>query len=681
VKLSTLRKAAQFVAVGLAFGSMAHSGELPLVALPLFGAAWLAALVFGPRAVQGRSRLLTMGTLGLLMVLLGAWLAGAFDFVVAASLFAAAVAANRLLERQRAADDGLVYLTALMMLAGGAALSGDIAYALYFAGFAVSATFALTLSHLERAADESRAPPSEVQRLVGRRMMVALGVLSVLALAGSVFLFFAIPRFTTGFLAPVLGHRRPVAGFSGSLRLGGYGTLKDDPRVVAHVKIEPDPLALSLGLHWRGKAFDRFDGHSWFADARLKEAPSRRLALAPRRGASSHVEVEILPEGGSPAVFLPEGAFEAGSPQRVPARRMAATLFFQRDSLGNVNLQPPPEMGYGYELRVGEAAQALVGAGGDYPEDVRRDLLALPEGLDPRVRELAQRWTRGLTDPLAKARAIEARLSSGYAYTTELPGEAADPIADFLFERKAGHCEFFASAMTLLLRASGVPARNASGYYGGRRTDEGTYVLRAGDAHAWTEVFFPGAGFVPFDATPLSARAAGASSWRERWADLMDRAQSAWLRLVIDYSFREQFEGVSGVAQAAAGLYAKLHGGGAPSAWRILLALAVLSVALGAARWLWRTAGPRLWRPLPAQREAREAVLVYRALVRRLARRGVAKGAGQTPRELVAWLRRAQRPEAGVAHEVTERTLAARFGGRALQTGEARALRQAIRRL
>jgi transglutaminase-like putative cysteine protease len=682
VKLQSLRKAASFLALGLAFGSMAHTGELPLFVLPLWGAVWVAALLTDGSLAQRLGSAITWLTVAALAGALAGWLSGAFDLVVAAGLFACAVSANRLLSRRTAADDAPLYLTALMMVAAGAALSGSIAYGAYFAGFAVTATFALTLSHLERVATEYDAPPSAVRRLVSAPLLLAVGALSVFALLGSIVVFFGFPRFTTGFLAPMLGHRSPTVGYSDSMRLDGIGTVKDDPRVVAHLAVSPDPLVEGLEMHWRGRAFERFDGRAWLGSGK-ELLPQRQLTLAPASDrAMRQVEVEILPEGGSPAVFLPEGTAGVSEPRRIPPRRLAPTLFFFADELGNVRLQPAPDMGYGYHLVAQEPRRELARLGTDYPEDIRRRCLEPIAGLDPRIADLARRWTSGLTDPLDKAQAIERELSKGYAYTLELPGETADPIANFLFERRKGHCEFFASALTLLLRSVDVPARNASGYFGGQRVGEGQYVLRAGDAHAWTEVYFPGAGFVAFDPTPAQARLSSASGWRQKWADLVDKAQAGWLQKVIDYSIRDQVEGVSGLAQAVGGMLTRLHGGGGLPWKRILSAAGVLALAIWVARRLWeggRPARARMDRRLSA--EARDAVKLYRALLARLKKRGIQKRPGQTPRELVAELRSKRRPETAVAEEVTERYLAARFGGRPLGPAEQSRLRRAVREL
>ncbi|MGC4114340.1 MAG: DUF3488 and transglutaminase-like domain-containing protein [Myxococcales bacterium] len=681
--LQKLRKVSAYLALALAFGSIAHTGELPLPVLPLWGLLFVLAYVTDGSLVSRAGFAITWGTVAVLAAAIVGWALNAFDIVVAAGLFASAVGANRLLSRRTAADDGPLYLAALMMVAGGAALSGSIAYGAYFAGFAVAATFALTLSHLERVATEYDAPPSAVRRLVSAPILLAVGGLSVFALVGSIVVFFGFPRFTTGFLAPALGRRAGTVGYSDSMRLDGIGTVKDDPRVVAHLTVTPDPGVESLEAHWRGRAFERFDGKAWLPGG--KEAlPQRQLTLPETRqeGPVRQMEVEILPEGGSPAVFLPEGAALVSDPRRIPPRRLAPALFFFRDDLGNVRLQPAPDMGYGYHLTGHEAARALAGAGTDYPPEIRQRCLAPMPGLDPRIPDLARRWTAGLADPLDKARAIERELAKGYAYTLELPGEVADPIAHFLFERKQGHCEFFASAMTLLLRSVDVPARNASGYFGGQRVGEGQYVLRAGDAHAWTEVYFPGAGFVVFDPTPPQARVSTASTWRQRLADLSDRLQAAWLQMVIDYSIRDQVEGVSGAAQAVGNLLARLHGGGGIPWKRIFAALAVLALAGWVSRRLWRAGGGG-WRgkERPHSPQARDAVRLYRALLARLKKRGIEKRPGQTPRELVEQLRAQRRPETAVAEEITERYLAARFGSRPLGALEQRRLHKVVREM
>src|SRR5256885_10928411 len=124
----------------------------------------------------------------------------------------------------------------------------------------------------------------------------------------------------------------------------------------------------------------------------------------------------------------------------------------------------------------------LRGRGRDYPPEIAVDLVVPPD-LDPRVQALSRRLTAG-KDPADAAVAVETWLSNALGYTLELSGESQDPIANFLFRTKKGHCELFSSAMVLLLRAAAIPARNVTGYYGGTETESGYVAIRAGDAHS-----------------------------------------------------------------------------------------------------------------------------------------------------------------------------------------------------
>src|SRR5262249_15046520 len=138
-----------------------------------------------------------------------------------------------------------------------------------------------------------------------------------------------------------------------------------------------------------------------------------------------------------------------------------------------------------------------------YPVQVIHTYLQLPP-LDPRIKALADQISSNSKNPYDKAANIQRYLISHYGYTLDLSGtHGDDPLADFLFVRRAGHCEYFASAMTVMLRAEGVPARYVTGFSPGEYNDVGgDYIIRESDAHAWVEVYFPQYGWLPFDPTP-----------------------------------------------------------------------------------------------------------------------------------------------------------------------------------
>ena len=140
--------------------------------------------------------------------------------------------------------------------------------------------------------------------------------------------------------------------------------------------------------------------------------------------------------------------------------------------------------------------EQLRAAGDDFPASLLA-YLQLPE-LDPRIPQLAAQVSGSASNNYDKAVALEQYLKTNYVYTLQLPGSpVADPLANFLFERKQGHCEFFASSMAVMLRTLRIPARLVNGFVNDEFNDlTGNYVVRAKDAHAWVEAYFPGYGWI-----------------------------------------------------------------------------------------------------------------------------------------------------------------------------------------
>jgi hypothetical protein len=164
------------------------------------------------------------------------------------------------------------------------------------------------------------------------------------------------------------------------------------------------------------------------------------------------------------------------------------------------------------ELRAGEAYQvvssltrahveSLRAAGEEYPDWVVPRYLQLPDSLPERIRFLAEQVTAGRETPYQKAVAIE-RYLRDIPYNERIDGPAPeqDGVDYFLFDAKEGYCDYYASAMVVMLRSVGVPARFVRGYSQGSR-EEGIFSIQERDGHAWPEVFFPGYGWVEFEPT------------------------------------------------------------------------------------------------------------------------------------------------------------------------------------
>ncbi len=151
---------------------------------------------------------------------------------------------------------------------------------------------------------------------------------------------------------------------------------------------------------------------------------------------------------------------------------------------------------------------ALRRASNTYPDYIRQKYLQLPSTLPQRVRDLAHKVAGDQTDPYNKAEVVESYLRTTYRYApvVRAPPPGRDPVDFFLFDLKEDFCEYFASAMVVMLRELGVPARVVEGYTAGTLDPAtGKFVVKELDAHAWVEVYFPLYGWIEFEPTPSQA--------------------------------------------------------------------------------------------------------------------------------------------------------------------------------
>ncbi len=664
-KGTRLRLVLRDLGAGCAFASMAVSGQLPLWALALHGLALVFALA-GRRPFANRVKLTAVLLLAVALSLGTYVLAGSLNLVVAACTFAGLISAQRMLSTPDAATDGQVLLSGLLMVAGGAALSGELVYGLFLIGFGVLASIALALGVVEAAVPEDEPVP--VRAVMGP---LAKGV--GFAVLGAVAFFVFFPRLNWNVIGPGpgLGLGVATAGFSNTVRLGGAGTIKDNPRIVLRATLSPDPERETLDAYWVGRTYDVFDGQEWSNARKVSSKPTLMSTLRLGRDNLVHQRVELMPAYGARTLVALETPSRLGNAVANTSQGPRRTSILELGG-GEVRFESTG-IAYSYE-----AYSLPPGAGGDdlrdLPPEEQDALLSLPEGLDVRVGQTAARVLNGERDPMAAAQKLSTWLQREYSYTLEQGGDVPDPVADFLFQRKQGHCEHFATALTLMLRTQGMRARLATGFFGGERVTGG-YVVRAGDAHAWTHVLVPGRGFVTVDATPPAHRASQSPRLLEQLINFYEIVESQWRDVVLDYNFRDQLTMARTLMGPRSAPKQDEAPGRAPPPRAWVAALLAAVVAYGAWRALARLLSRE--RPLEATRFA-DAVEALLASAR------VARTEGETLEELAARLTRAGHPLAPTLAPLTRRYLEARFGGRPLRQGEAQqhlsALRQAVAR-
>lgn len=337
-------------------------------------------------------------------------------------------------------------------------------------------------------------------------------------------------------------------GLSGESTLGEFAELAVSRRRLLDLQAS-DPQAGPWLL--RSEVFTAFDGRRWTNPP--TPPPPARISSDLRPSPPPTDVGPLLIDVGS--WFFPHANV---APGWLPARRSVDLRFNQQDvddwplllpqavaavtidapSLGLDrlgNIRRPAGLGvHLYGARLADRARSASDPSLT-PED-RRESLALPPVLDERLRALARSLAPG-ADPHTQLEATVEHLRRGYRYTLRPGAFHGDPLAEFLFEKKAGYCEYFASAAVVLLRLQGVPARFVKGLSVGPQTDVGggLHVVRESDAHAWVEAWMPAEGWVEADPTPPGqfAETHGRTGYLQRLAEHVRSAVSAlWARLV-----------------------------------------------------------------------------------------------------------------------------------------------------
>jgi transglutaminase-like putative cysteine protease len=569
---------------------------------------------------------------------------------------------------------------AFLELLAAAILSSNSNFFLFLALYLLFAMAALTSSEIRRSMQKPHTVARSGLRRFHPRLAALTGVISVLILALTTGLFFMLPRTADAAFRRLAARRFYVPGFSNRVTLGEIGEIKTTSRPVMHVSIEN--RGAPGGFKWRGATLSDFNGTTWF------EAPGdNRLILPFEKGAfkladdeqrrrharDRHISYRVSVNGIDSTVL-----FFAGVPEVAYVQQPA----MMSGGDGSFRLERPLVEGsyydvYGFLPELGASSVAR-----DFLSNAeRRRYLELPPLLDPRIPELAHAVARRSESDLDRARAIELYLRRGYGYTLELPSRAvADPLAYFLFERKKGHCEYFASAMAVMLRTAGIPSRLVTGFQSGIWNPlTGLYVIRASDAHTWVEAWLAGRGWVAFDPTPPDPNP-GAASLLTKLALYADAIETFWQEWVVSYDLGHQATLADKMQQNGRrmGLHWLDRTMDLAAYWKPRVEswlgsyglLALLGLAAGA---LGGWSGPKLWRVwrmrLGVRRLRRgeasvaDATLLYHRMLKLLKRRGYQKPAWFTPYEFASSL-----PASELGMLVTRFTSAynaLRFGGQA----------------
>jgi transglutaminase-like putative cysteine protease len=684
---------ALYLLVMCGFATLVSTGGLDVPTVLLVG----IALLFRGYLLATRRTLLipeswtTTLTLGYVAFYLADYFVFSGVFVGATVHLVLFVMVVRLFSAKRDRDYYFLAIISFLMVLAAAVLTVDSTFLFAFAAFMLMAVVTCILMEMRRAAAKAtvRANSSR-DDLANRQMAFSLAgaspVLAFLILLGATAIFFVLPRVSNGYLSAFARSREISTGFSDQVRLGQIGEIQQSNSLVMHIQIDGDAHG-SYNLKWRGVTLSVFDGKTW---------------------SNPHAQHVVTSLGGGRFLLLPTDwrRFRAAQPAqpihyRVLMEPLVSNVFFlaptprllqgkyrllsmdSGDAVFDLDPEQPVSL-YEATSDIAEPSPSqLRMASNDYPPGILLSYLQLP-AVDGRVVSLAKQITASAANNYDKAATMELYLRTKFGYTLQLPRTVPrDPVANFLFERKQGHCEYFASAMAIMLRTLGIPSRVVNGFRTGEFNDlTSQYLVRASNAHSWVEAYFPGYGWMSFDPTP-AAPAQMHTGW-SRSMLYLDALASFWREWVVNYDASHQYSLGRQATRDGLEWFQRLrnwarhkHEGLLAAARRTQrtvsdspvkfgfsgAAIALLLLLAGNARRLWRELRNLRLAARPEKSPSLAATIWYERVTRLLARKGWNKPAAHTPKEFLVSIQDEATRES--VAKFTRHYESARFGGSA----------------
>ncbi len=620
-----------WAAGALALSALPHLPRMPIWVTGLTLAAIVWRLLAAMRRWAPVWRWLRL--LLALLVFLGVYATyGTINGIEAGSALLIVMMDMKLLETSRKRDfQVLMFIAYFLVMA-------QLLYepAMWTLAYMATSVWITTVALLQVVRETQPLPAMVAARLVGRMVLLALPVMLVL--------FLLFPRVPGPFWAMPTRGGSASTGLDDEMSPGSINALSLSDEVAFRVTFQ-GPVPPPRQRYWRGPVLHQFDGATWREAGRM---PMGRSMIEPR-GPEIRYRITLEPHD----------------------RPWLLALDFPRSWTG-----VPAFMSFDYKLVARRPVDQLTAYDvASYPEAlvdpdlsdwIRAWSLQLPDGRNPRTIELGRRLRQeNASDRKVVDAALRQFTEQGFIYTLRpraLIG--AHPVDEFIFNSRRGFCEHYASAFTVLMRAAGIPARVVTGYQGGHLNPiSNRLTVRQSDAHAWSEVWLSGEGWVRVDPTaavapdrielglvdavPASDAAPGLMLRR---VPLLQRLQLSWD--AIDSAWNEWVLGYGPDRQIA---FLRSLGVGDPD-WRSLAAamaagLAAVLAALTA--WLaWR------YRP-PAPDELQR---LYRRFTNRLGHRGVRREPWEGPQDFSARAAGTLPAHAGAIRRITTCYLRLRYG-------------------
>ena len=400
-----------------------------------------------------------------------------------------------------------VYFVSLLQMVIVSELSQSLIVGAVFVVFLVFLVAAMVFSHFVKEGHQGDVP-----------LLRPIALISILSVVSTILIFIAVPRKAFTFFGK--GHIKGIrtAGFSEQVDMSALGEIKLDQAVIMRIELGRD---IPTPYYWRGRSLDYFDGTLWrnTAHDRSRISKTDDEYVLSRYDRDEAVEQRIYLEpidsdiifGLSEVAGIRVDSFSVGTDH-------AGAVFLLRKS----------------GRRASYSAYSIVR--NSFPGIPESRYLQIPSGLD-KVPRLARDVTKNASTQMEKATLVENYIKHNYAYSLSPPHSerGLTPIEDFIFYSRQGHCEYFATAMVLMLRGLGIPSRLVAGFYGGEKNAYGGYIIvRQSDAHAWVEALIDN-NWTRFDPTPSVP-----AQPQSPFFLFLDSLRMKWSRYVVGFRTEDQ---------------------------------------------------------------------------------------------------------------------------------------------
>ncbi len=368
--------------------------------------------------------------------------------------------------------------------------------------------------------------------------IIKMGIISLISMATiTIPLFFTMPRFSLSAFNINFGMKNYISGFSNETEIGDVGKILQNSKVVMRVVANEDLGKLLPDIKWRGIALDKFDGRRWSISSKayklIEKSPRDKMFYILKRNSREILlkSTFYVEPGISEVLFTPwrpiaiAGKFRNLILTRTSTVKMSTPIFkkFKYKVYSDIFRPNLSELKKIKKIDIAKVSPST---------------LEIPD-YNEKIKNLVLKITKDKKTPVEKVLTIERYLKKNYKYSLNLKPvpKDEDPIFNFLFISKKGHCEYFASAMAIMVRYLKIPSRLVNGF---RRGDynklDGTFVVRELHAHSWVEIYFNQYGWISFDPTPATSE-----MFKESFiSNLIEAITFIWVKNVINYDFSDQ---------------------------------------------------------------------------------------------------------------------------------------------